>query len=105
MCIRDSGGGVLNKDLIVKNGRLYDDDLMNADDFLPENNPIVQHLMSLEGVREKFLFGYGDPPFLGTEPTEIPTAETVPVDSFIATDKFAQPYSPGKGSQRPFFGY
>lgn len=95
------------KDLIVKNGRLYDKDFLSADDFIPMDDPIVQELMNLEGVRDKFLFGYEDPAFLGTEPTEIPTTDTVPVDSFIATDPI-KPVGlrlPERTSDQRGFGY
>lgn len=71
------GGG---KDVILKNGMLYDEDLF-IDDPIPFNDPIVQQaLKTKEG--QTFLTGYGDATFISTEEDEdievnVPSDESV----------------------------
>ena len=68
------GGG---KEVILKNGMLYDEDLF-IDDPLPFNDPIVQQaLKTKEG--QTFLTGYGDATFISTEEDE-DIEVNVPVD-------------------------
>lgn len=55
------GGG---KDLILKNGMLYDEDF-GPDDLIPKDDPIVQQLLKTE-EGQQFLTGYNPPTFLGT---------------------------------------
>lgn len=68
------GGG---KEVILKNGMLYDDDLI-TDDVIPYDDPIVQQaLKTKEG--QTFLTGYGDATFISTEEDE-DIEVNVPVD-------------------------
>lgn len=56
------GGG---KDLILKNGMLYDKDFGTPDDLIPEDDPIVQQLLKTE-EGQQFLYGYDPPILVGT---------------------------------------
>ena len=56
------GGG---KDLILKNGMLYDKDFGTPDDLIPEDDPIVQQLLKTE-EGQQFLYGYEPPTLLRT---------------------------------------
>jgi len=68
------GGG---KDVILKNGMLYDEDLF-IDDPIPFDDPIVQQVLrTKEG--QNFLTGYGDATFISTEEDE-DIEVNVPVD-------------------------
>ena len=68
------------KDIILKNGMLYDEDLF-IDDPIPFNDPIVQQaLKTKEG--QIFLTGYGDATFIRTEEDE-DIEVNVPVDESV----------------------
>ena len=57
------GGG---KDVILKNGMLYDEDFGTPDDVIPFDDPIVQQVLrTKEG--QTFLTGYGDAELISTE--------------------------------------
>ena len=62
------GGG---KDVILKNGMLYDEDFGTPDDVIPFDDPIVQQVLrTKEG--QTFLTGYGNAELISTEEDETP---------------------------------
>jgi hypothetical protein len=81
------GGG---KDVILKNGMLYDEDLF-IDDPIPFDDPIVQQaLRTKEG--QNFLTGYGDATFISTEEDE-DIEVNVPSDESVKTSQRTPPES------------
>ena len=81
------GGG---KDVILKNGMLYDEDLF-IDDPIPFDDPIVQQVLrTKEG--QNFLTGYGDATFISTEEDE-DIDVNVPVDESVKTSQRTPPES------------
>ena len=95
------GGG---KDVILKNGMLYDEDLF-IDDPIPFNDPIVQQaLKTKEG--QTFLTGYGDATFISTEEDEdievnVPSDESVEAPVFDVTRDVPTPIRQAQ-NYRPF---
>jgi hypothetical protein len=81
------GGG---KEVILKNGMLYDEDLF-IDDPIPFDDPIVQQVLrTKEG--QNFLTGYGDATFISTEEDE-DIDVNVPVDESVKTSQRTPPES------------
>lgn len=95
------GGG---KDVILKNGMLYDEDLF-IDDPIPFNDPIVQQaLKTKEG--QTFLTGYGDATFISTEEDEdidvnVPVDESAEAPVFDVTRDVPTPIREAQ-NYRPF---
>ena len=92
------------KDVILKNGMLYDEDLV-IDDPIPFNDPIVQQALQTEEGRI-LLTGYGDAEFISTEEDEdievsVPTDESVEAPVFDVTRDVLPPIRPAQ-NYRPF---
>ena len=96
------GGG---KDVILKNGMLYDEDFGTPDDVIPFDDPIVQQVLrTKEG--QNFLTGYGDATFISTEEDEdidvnVPVDESVEAPVFNVTRDVPTPIRDAQ-NYRPF---
>ncbi len=83
------GGG---KDVILKNGMLYDEDFGTPDDVIPFDDPIVQQaLRTKEG--QAFLTGYKLPEPLELNKEDEDIDVNVPVDESVQTSQRTPPES------------